>query len=57
VDQLGDGVVALGDLSIFQQEFVNTGTRHDFRGDLGPTFDGLTALGDLSTFQVHFTAP
>jgi hypothetical protein len=57
VDENGDGLVALGDLSTFQQEFVNTGTRHDFRGDLGPTFDGLTALADLSTFQQHFTAP
>lgn len=57
VDENGDGSVGLGDLSIFQQEFVNTGTRNDWRGDLGPTFDGSTGLADLSTFQQHFTAP
>jgi hypothetical protein len=57
VDENGDGFVALPDLALFQQEFVNTGTRQDFRGDLGPTFDGQTALPDLSTFQQHFTAP
>jgi hypothetical protein len=56
-DQNGDGGVALGDLSLFQQEFVNTGVRHDYRGDLAPPFDGNTALGDLSVFQGHFTAP
>lgn len=57
VDENGDGLVAIQDLAVFQQEFVNTGTRQDFRGDLGPTFDGLTAIQDLSTFQQHFTAP
>jgi hypothetical protein len=57
VDENGNGTVDLPDLSLFQQEFVNTGTRADWRGDLGPTFDGLTALPDLSTFQQHFTAP
>jgi hypothetical protein len=49
--------VGLADLSIYQQEFVNTGTRQDFRGDLGPVFNGETGLSDLSTFQQHFTAP
>jgi hypothetical protein len=57
VDQDGNGQVGLADLSIYQQEFVNTGTRQDFRGDLGPVFNGETGLSDLSTFQQHFTAP
>lgn len=57
VDENGDGSVALADLGIFQQEFVNTGVRQDYRGDLGPVFDGNTALADLGTFQQHFTAP
>jgi hypothetical protein len=57
VDENGDGQVAIQDLSIFQQEFVNTGTRQDFRGDLAQPFDGLTAIQDLSQFQQHFTAP
>ena len=56
-DENGDGLVAIQDLSIFQQEFVNTGTRQDFRGDLAQPFDGLTAIQDLSQFQQHFTAP
>jgi len=56
-DQNGDGLVALGDLSTFQQEFVNTGTRLDYRGDISPPCDGATALADLSCFQVHFTTP
>ncbi len=56
VDENGDGSVALADLGIFQQEFVNTGVRRDYRGDLGPVFDGNTALADLGTFQQHFTA-
>ena len=56
-DANGDGIVALGDLGEFQGEFVNTGVRQDYKGDLGPTFDGLTALGDLGTFQAHFVAP
>jgi hypothetical protein len=56
-DATGDAIVALGDLTIFQTEFVNTGVRRDYDGDLGPTFDGLTALGDLTTFQSHFVAP
>jgi hypothetical protein len=57
VDQNGDGSVALTDLAQFQQEFVNTGVRHDYRGDFGPTFDGQTGLTDLATFQSHFVAP
>lgn len=57
VDENGDGLVALSDLGEFQQEFVNTGTRRDYVGDLGPVFDGLTALADLGTYQQHFTAP
>jgi hypothetical protein len=56
-DENGDGLVAIQDLGIFQQEFVNTGTRNDYRGDLGPVYDGLTAIQDLGTFQQHFTAP
>lgn len=54
-DGSGDGLVALGDLVEFQQEFVNTGVRHDYRGDLNSSpFDGLTSLGDLVRFQKHF---
>ena len=56
-DQNGDGLVALGDLSIFQQEFVNNGQRLDYRGDLSRPCDGVTALADLSCFQIHFTTP
>jgi len=55
-DEDGNGQVALADLSVFQQEFVNVGVRHDYRGDLGPAFDGMTALADLTTYQQHFTA-
>jgi hypothetical protein len=49
--------VALGDLAIFQQEFVNVGQRFDYRGDLAMPCDGVTALSDLSCFQIHFTTP
>ena len=56
-DENGDGQIGLGDLSIFQQEFVNTGQRFDYRGDFGPPHDGITSLADLSCFQVHFVAP
>jgi hypothetical protein len=56
-DENGDGLVALGDLSTCQQEFVNGGQRLDYRGDLAMPCDGVTALSDLSCFQVHFTAP
>jgi hypothetical protein len=56
-DQNGDGFVALGDLAIFQQEFVNVGQRFDYRGDLAMPCDGVTALSDLSCFQIHFTTP
>jgi hypothetical protein len=56
-DENGDGLVALGDLSTFQQEFVNNGQRFDYRGDFAMPCDGVTALSDLGCFQVHFTAP
>jgi len=54
VDANGNGIVALDDLSVFQQEFVNTGVRHDYRGDLAQPFDGITSLVDLSWFREHF---
>ena len=57
VDANGDGSVSLTDLVVFQQEFTNTGTRHDYRGDLGQPFDGQTSLVDLVWFQNHFSAP
>jgi len=56
VDENGNGLIALEDAGRFQQEFVNTGVRHDYRGDLAQPFDGLTALGDFGRLQVHFTA-
>ncbi len=56
VDANGNGTIALEDLSSFQQEFVNTGTRVDYAGDLAQPFDGLTDLRDLAWFQTHFTA-
>ena len=59
-DQNGDGVIGLVDLGIFQAEFVNTGTRLDYRGDLAQSngvHDGLTTIADLSFFQQHFVAP
>jgi len=56
-DQNGDGLVALGDLSVFQQEFTNVGQRFDYRGDMTLPCDGATALADLSCFQVHFSTP
>jgi hypothetical protein len=59
-DENGDGLIGLADLGIFQTEFVNTGTRLDFRGDLAQAngvHDGLTTLTDLAFFQAHFVAP
>jgi hypothetical protein len=59
-DENGDGLIGLADLGIFQTEFVNTGTRLDYRGDLAQAngaFDGLTTLTDLAFFQAHFVAP
>jgi di/tripeptidase len=61
-DENGDGVISLVDLGIFQTEFVNTGARFDYRGDIsqeanGGPFDGITSLPDLACYQVHFTAP
>jgi hypothetical protein len=51
-DEDGDGAVALADLSLFQQSFVNQNNPH--QGDLN--FDGSISLGDLSFFQSHFVA-
>lgn len=59
-DENGDGLIGLADLAIFQTEFVNTGTRVDYRGDLAQAsgiHDGLTTLADLAFFQAHFVAP
>jgi hypothetical protein len=59
-DENGDGVIGLANLGIFQTEFVNTGTRMDYRGDLAQAngvHDGLTTLTDLAFFQAHFVAP
>jgi hypothetical protein len=56
-DANGDGVIALPDLSTWQQEFINTGVRRDYLGDLARPFDGLTSLVDLGTFQAHFVCP
>jgi hypothetical protein len=56
-DGNGSGTMQLIDLGIFQTEFTNTGTRQDYRGDLGPTFNGQCSLVDFGTFQQHFTAP
>ena len=57
-DHNGDGLVALGDLSGWQQEFVApAGSQTFYLGDLAEEFDDLVALGDLSTFQKHFVAP
>jgi len=53
-DDDGDGDIDLLNLSTFQQEFVNTGARRDYLGDLARPFDGITALGDLVTYQAHF---
>ncbi len=54
-DVNGDGLVALADLSIWQQAFVTGGP--PFAGDLAGNFDCLTALADLSVWQQHFIAP
>ena len=53
-DEDGDGLVALADLSVFQQAFVNGGPTH--QGDLNLS-DGRPDLGDLGFFQRHFVAP
>jgi len=52
-DEDGDNLVALNDLAIFQQSFVNNNNPH--QGDLD--FDGVIALSDLGFFQKHFVAP
>jgi len=52
-DEDGDGLVALGDLAVYQQAFVNQ--TPIFEGDLD--CDGNIALSDLVLFQNHFTAP
>ncbi len=52
-DEDGDNLVALADLSVFQQSFVNQNNPH--QGDLN--FDGAIALSDLQYYQRHFTAP
>ncbi len=54
-DENGDGLVALADLSTWQQAFVTGGPA--YQGDLSENFDCLTALADLSTWQQHFVAP
>ena len=51
-DENGDGLVALADLSIWQQAFVTGGP--PYRGDLAENFDCLAALADLSVWQQHF---
>ncbi len=51
----GDGLVALADLSIWQQAFVAGGP--PWQGDIAEEFDCLTALADLSVWQQHFIAP
>jgi hypothetical protein len=56
-DMNGDGLVAIQDLSVFQQEFVNSGPRFDYRGDIAMPCDGLTSIVDLGFFQCHFTTP
>jgi hypothetical protein len=52
-DENGDGLVALADLSIWQQAFVNQTPA--WQGDLAETHDCSIALGDLSVWQQHFT--
>ena len=52
-DHDGDGVVALPDLSTFQQAFINGGPQ--FSGDLDLS-GGAPNLADLQFFQRHFTA-
>ena len=53
-DQDGDTLIALSDLQVFQQAFVNGGPQ--YQGDLNLS-GGLPDLGDLSFFQKHFVAP
>ncbi len=53
-DEDGDGFVALNDLSVFQQAFVNGGP--DYRGDLNVS-GGPPDLADLTFYQRHFRAP
>lgn len=52
-DEDGDNAVALTDLTIFQQSFVNQNNPH--QGDLN--LDSSISLIDLVFFQNHFTAP
>jgi hypothetical protein len=52
-DVNGDDSVALADLRVFQQAFVQQ--EPGWRGDFD--CDGVIALGDLSFFQRHFVAP
>jgi hypothetical protein len=56
-DMNGDGLVAIQDLSAFQQEFTNTGPRVDYRGDVAMPCDGLTTIVDLGFFGCHFSTP
>ena len=53
-DEDGNALIALGDLTIFQQAFV-TGTPL-YQGDLNLS-GGAPDLSDLSFFQQHFVAP
>jgi hypothetical protein len=53
-DEDGNTLVALSDLSVFQQAFVTGGP--GFQGDLNLS-GGAPDLGDLSFFQQHFVAP
>lgn len=52
-DQNGDGLVALSDLQVWQQAFVQQTPL--YQGDLD--FDDVIALSDLALWQAHFTAP
>jgi hypothetical protein len=53
-DENGDGLIGLGDLSTFQQAFINGGP--PYQGDLNQS-GGPPDLADLQFFQRHFTAP
>jgi len=53
-DENGDGLIGLGDLSTFQQAFINGGP--PYAGDLNQS-GGPPDLADLQFFQRHFTAP
>lgn len=55
-DEDGSGTVALPDVTIFKNEFNNTGTRRDYQGDVAPPHDGLTTLPDVTCFKAHFNA-